>query len=219
MRQTSNATATLRGVPPVKQRRTQEERRAETRRKLLEATVKSVLEFGYANTTTRRVAELAGVSAGAEAHYFPRRAHLFAAAVEHLAEVRIEETRRRVGQLPEKGEERLEALLDLLWEDFSSPIFVVFVKLWVAAADEPELYQQLAVAERRIARAITALGLELVGELADQPRVEDFVVLALSACRGLALTEHFEPRDVKRRRQWRTLKPGLLRAIKAAPPP
>jgi AcrR family transcriptional regulator len=204
-------------MPPAKPRRTQEERRAETLGKLLDATVQSVLEFGYANTTTRRVADLAGVSAGAEAHYFPRRADLFAAAIEHLAEVRIEEVRRRVAQLPEAAAERLAALLDLIWEDFSSPTFVVFVKLWVAAADEPELYRELVAAERRIARAITALGLELVGGLVDRPRVQEFLVLVLSACRGLALSDHFEPRDMKRRDQWRTLKAGLLRAIDASP--
>jgi len=197
----------------TRQRRTQDERRAETQRRLLDATVKSVLEHGYANTTTRRVAELAGVSAGAEAHHFPRRVDLFAAAIEHLAEVRIAEARRRAAELPDAAPQRLGALLDLLWEDFASPIFVVFVKLWVAAADEPELYEQLVSAERRIARAITALAYELVGELADQPQAEQFLVLVLSACRGLALTEHFEPRKVKRREQWLTLRAALLGAL------
>jgi AcrR family transcriptional regulator len=197
-------------------RRTQEERRAETRGKLLDATVRSVLEFGYDNTTTRRVAELAGVSAGAEAHHFPHRADLFAAAVEHLAEVRIAEGRRRADALPGEGEERTAALLDLLWEDFKSPTFVVFVKLWVAAADDPELYTQLVAAERRIARRITALALELVAELADEPRTEELLVLVLSACRGLALTEHFEPRGGRRRDQWPTLRAALLRAAGGA---
>lgn len=202
------------GAKPVRRaRRSQDERRAETRGKLLDATVRSLLEQGYVNTTTRRVAELAGVSAGAEAHYFPRRVDLFAAAVEHLAQVRIAEARRRTSELPETGEERAGALLDLLWEDFDSPIFVVFVKLWVAAADEPDLYEQLVVAERRIARAITALALELVGQLASQACTEDLLILTLSACRGLALTEHFEPRSSRRRGQWTTLRSALLRAL------
>src|SRR5262249_25176664 len=119
--------------PPA--RRTQEQRRAETRGKLLDATVNSVLEAGYAQTTIRGIAELAGVSPGAQAHHFPRRVDLFGAAVEHLAERRIEEFRARPMTLPAAPEDRLVALLDLLWADFSNPTFVVFVKLWVAAAD------------------------------------------------------------------------------------
>ena len=82
-----------------------------------------------------------------------------------------------------------------MWADFASPIFVVFMKLWVAAADEPELYERLVAGERRIARAITGLVTEAVGEHAADEDVEGKVLLLFSACRGLALTEQFEPRS------------------------
>jgi AcrR family transcriptional regulator len=82
--------------------RTQVERRAETRAKLLDATIESILEVGYAQTTTRRVAELAGVSAGAQAHHFPRRVELVAAAAEQLVERRIEDGRRRASGSAER---------------------------------------------------------------------------------------------------------------------
>ena len=45
-------------------RRTQEERSAETRARLLEATIESLGEVGYASTTTTGVCERAGVSRG-----------------------------------------------------------------------------------------------------------------------------------------------------------
>src|SRR5437588_9277104 len=112
--------------------RTQEQRRAETQGKVLEATIKSLLEDGYGQTTTRHVAALAGVSPGAMAHYYPRRVDLVASAIERLAEQRLQAWRERAHQLPEKSEQRLPALLDHLWEDFSSPLFTVFVKLWIA---------------------------------------------------------------------------------------
>ena len=69
-------------------RRTQQERRDETRGKLLDATIECLLASGYQATTTRRVAELAGVSAGAMTHHFPQRVDLVGAAVERLAEQR-----------------------------------------------------------------------------------------------------------------------------------
>ena len=64
--------------------RTQAERSATTRQALLDATIRCLVEEGYANTTTARVAELAGVSRGAHLHHFQTRSSLVAAAVEHL---------------------------------------------------------------------------------------------------------------------------------------
>src|SRR5690349_21163278 len=140
--------------------RTQEERRAETRAKVLDATIKSLLDDGYAATTTRHVAELAGVSAGAMAHYFPRRVDLVSAAAQRLAEQRIKIGRELAATLPDSAEDRLTTLLDALWDDFATPTFSVFLKLWIAAADDRELYEALAVSEKEIARMVTELAID-----------------------------------------------------------
>jgi AcrR family transcriptional regulator len=203
-------------MSPGRPRRTQEERRAETRAKLLEAAIESVHEVGYAQTTVRRVSEIAGVSPGAQAHYFPRRVELVAAAVEELAERRIASVREHAGALPDEPEERLRAVLDLLWDDLSGPTFTVFVKLWVAAADDPELYDRLVLTERDIARAIYTLAVEIIGPLAERRDIERMMLHVLSACRGLALTEHFEPLPRRRRGQWPILRESLLDALTPA---
>jgi AcrR family transcriptional regulator len=54
-------------------RRSQAERSAATRDALLDATIVCLVEDGYANTTTSRVAERAGVSRGAHLHHFQTR--------------------------------------------------------------------------------------------------------------------------------------------------
>lgn len=136
--------------PHAGRRRTQSERRAETQGRLLEATVESLIEVGYAGTTIRRVTEMAGVSQGAQSHHFPHRVDLVASAFEHLAEQRIEGYRARARELPRERQTRVRALLDLLWDDFSSPVFTVAVKLWVAAAEDEELRERLVPVERRI---------------------------------------------------------------------
>jgi AcrR family transcriptional regulator len=199
-----------------KPRRTQEERRAETRAKLLDATIESVLEVGYAATTTRRVAELAGVSQGAQTHHFPRRVDLVGAAVERLAERHIAEIRELTPELPTAPRQRLDALLDLMWADFSSSTFAVFVKLWVAAADDGELYARLVPVERQLARAIGELAADFAGDHARAPGWEGHMQLALSALRGLALTERFEPRGRRRRDPWPELKAALRAAFETA---
>src|SRR3954454_2613038 len=119
--------------------RTQEERRAATRTKLLDATVRSLVDGGLAATTSRRVCELAGVSQGAQTYHFPLRTDLLGAAVEHVAAQRVSARRERAPRLPTDGRERLAVLSGHLWADFNSSRFVAFVKLWLAAAHDGEL--------------------------------------------------------------------------------
>src|SRR3569832_837711 len=65
--------------------RTQAMRRAETRTRLLDATVECLIELGYAGTTTPIECERAGRSRGALLHHFPTKTELVIAAVTHLA--------------------------------------------------------------------------------------------------------------------------------------
>ncbi|HTU14961.1 MAG TPA: TetR/AcrR family transcriptional regulator [Solirubrobacterales bacterium] len=186
--------------------RTQEERRAETRGKLLDATVHSLAEVGFAATTSRRVSELAGVSLGAQTHHFPHRVDLLGAAIEWAAQRRVDELREIAADLPGEPSERLGALLDIIWNDFSSPTFDVFVKLWVAAADDPDLYARLVPAEARLTAEIASLSTEILPEGIASRRLS----MALTTIRGLALTEHFEPRGRRRRDPWPETRAILL---------
>ena len=198
-------------------RRTQEQRRAETRGKLLDATIESLIEVGYAATTTRAVAQRAGVSSGAQTHHFPRRVDLVAAAIEHLVEQRIEALRAAAKAVVDDTHAGVQALLDLLWNDFSGPIFKVFVKLWIAADDDAELYERLIPLERGLARSIAQAVGEIGGPLVvdrDQSQIDAVMFTVLATLRGLALSEAFEPR--KRRAQadhWAQVRPMLEHLI------
>ncbi len=211
----SHQTTTV--TPKPRERRTQAERREQTRAKLLDATIQSILEVGYAGTTTRRVAELAGVSQGAQTHHFPRRVDLVVTAVERLAGRRITELHELAAELPAAPSQRIAAMLDLLWADYSSPVFTVFVKLWVAAADDQELYERLVPLERQLARAVAAAASDLGGELVDRPDWTSTLLLALSAIRGLALGERFEPHGERRRAAWPELRTALLKTFERIP--
>ncbi len=68
---------------------------------------------------------------------------LVTAAVQRLADQRIAEIESSVPDLPPDPHERVSALLDGMWRDYSSDVFTVFVKVWVAAADDPELSARL----------------------------------------------------------------------------
>jgi AcrR family transcriptional regulator len=174
-------------------RRSQSERRAETRGRLLDATIESLIDVGYAGTTIRHVAELAGVSQGAQSHHFPHRVDLVASAFEQLAEHRESRYTERARELPDDRAERIRALLDLLWEDFSSPLFTVALKLWIAAAEDDELRARLVPVERRIYRGLTQVAAEVAGELASEPEFERRLAVATNTVAGLALVREFDP--------------------------
>lgn len=195
-------------------RRTQEERRNETRRRLLEATIESLIDVGYAGTTIRRVTELAGVSQGAQSHHFPHRVDLVASAFEHLAEQRIDSYREQARKLGGDRSERLRALLDLLWEDFSSPVFTVAVKLWVAAAEDDELRERLVPAEKRIYENMVRLSAEVAGDLGAEPDFQRRLAIAMNTVAGLALTREFDPSGRARRGDpWRYHRAALERML------
>jgi AcrR family transcriptional regulator len=119
-------------------RRTNEERSAETRTRLLDATIECLVELGYARTTTTTVADRAGVSRGAQLHHFPTKEELVLAAVEHLFTRRLTEFREAFAQLPEQAD-HVSAAIDLLWKIVGSDTFYAWLELAVAGRTDATL--------------------------------------------------------------------------------
>lgn len=119
-------------------RRTQVERTATMRARLLDAALDCLAELGYAGTTTIVVAKRAGVSRGAQLHHFPTRAALVAAAVEHLYARLTSEYQAGFAALA-PGADRVGAAVDLLWSSFTSPHYAAALELFTAARTDLEL--------------------------------------------------------------------------------
>src|ERR1700687_266984 len=131
-----------------KARRTQGERTASRRARLLDATVECLSELGYARTTTTEIAKRARLSRGAQLHHFPTKAELVTTAVDHLFARRTEEFRAAFADLP-AGVDRVTAAIDLLWSMVSGPTFYAWLELMVAARTDAELRPVVsAMAER-----------------------------------------------------------------------
>jgi AcrR family transcriptional regulator len=124
-------------------RRTQEERTAATRARLLEATLECLCELGWARTTTTEIAERAGVSRGAQMHHFPTKSELVLSAIEHLIERRNDEFRMRFEALP-PGADHRQAAVDILWDLMQGKTFYAWLELAVAARTDKTLREQLA---------------------------------------------------------------------------
>jgi AcrR family transcriptional regulator len=187
-------------LDPTRGPRTQQQRREETRRALLDATVESLIEVGFARTTTLEVQRRAEVSRGALLHHFPSKAELLVAAVDHLAEKRAAEMKLFASQLPperaETGEPpapgadaRTCAVLGLLWQCFSGTFFKVSMELRTAARTDPELRAVLTAAERKLRDRIVAQSRTLFGRaVAEHAGLERALDLTLQLMIGCAMT-------------------------------
>lgn len=168
-------------------RRTQAERATAMRHRLLEATIECLVEFGYANTTTTRVVERAGVTRGAQVHHFPTKAALVAAAIRHLAEVRADRALAELDRI-RTAPDPADAALDLLWDLHQGPVFQATVELWVAARTDPELRQHLAEVEPDTAAAVVDLAGALFADEEQQQAVAHWAYTAMDTIRGIQLT-------------------------------
>lgn len=175
----------------------QEERTRAMRARLLEATVELLVEKGYAGTSTTLVSERAGVSRGAQLHHFPTKQSLVVAAVQHVTEVRGSELAAAAQRLPE-GEKRTRAVLKVLGDHFTSPVFTAALELWVAARTDEALLAAVAPLEQRVGREVHRLTVELLGADESQPGVRELVQATLDLVRGLGLADMIG--DDRRRR-------------------
>ncbi len=156
------------------ERRTQAERTAETRAKLLDATAECLAELGYARTSTTEICRRAGVSRGAMLHHFPSKAVLVAAACEHIFDRRVDEFRLAIEQIP-LGGDRIGAAIDIVWEMVKSDTFAAWYELIIAGRTDPDLRPHVALVAARLLESTRAAW----NELFEPPFAEDPAVTEL----------------------------------------
>jgi AcrR family transcriptional regulator len=190
-------------------RRSQAERSAATREALMDATIRCLIEEGYATTTTARVAERAGVSRGAHLHHFQTRSALLAAAIQHLARRRGEELRAAADAL-QAGPGRTAAGLDLLWSGYASPMSQAALDLWAAGRTDAELREHLVPFEKAMDRHTMELARRLFPDAAARPDFDELVEFVLATIRGLSLLDTLHPGGGRNAKQWRSVRPRLV---------
>src|SRR5262249_52464147 len=131
----------------------QDEKSAETRRRLLEAVPCCVIECGHANTTGSEIAERAGLSRGAQLYRFPSKEELFAKAVEHLWELMFNEMRQKAEQLQVEADRRSLAI-DLLWETVNGPLYQAWLELVIASRTDAYLRDSIRAAKTRLTESV-----------------------------------------------------------------
>jgi AcrR family transcriptional regulator len=165
-------------------RRKQEDRSKDTIERLMTATVESLQEFGYRQTTLARVTARAGVSSGALIHHFPNKIELFGAAHDYVFE-RMIERYGHVGRSKSDLRERWIAVFNCFWNDPEIEPFVsADIELSLASRVDPVLNARFELTSGDRTTRMSKLWLELFGDALD-PEPHLLMELSMYLLRGL----------------------------------
>ena len=189
-------------------RRTQAERSAATRRKIIDAVVAVIAEEGFAQASAHRIAQRAGVTWGAVQYHFGAKADILDAV---LAEG-LERFERCVRDLALDGRplaERVTLLVDRSWEHCCSPHYRAMLEIALnsrrgEAHERSEHHQRFAEAVSQVwSKALADVDLCLARRM----EAERFACSALS---GLAVQAMLQSGPLRLHRELEILKSAIL---------
>jgi AcrR family transcriptional regulator len=173
-------------------RRTQEERSAATRRKVVEAAIDCIAEEGFRRATTTRVARRAGVTWGAIQHQFGDKDAILRAVMQRGVEELRREFERVPLELPLR--QRIHIVIERTWDVLNRPFFRAFVEVALATRHGGDGISGLADFQQQIVTGLGGLWTELLP--ADRQRSGRAVAaerLAFHALAGAALETLIRP--------------------------
>lgn len=149
----------------VTRRRTQQERREGTIRKLLDAATETLIDDGYAEASIQRICARAALSQGALFRHFPTREALMVAVGEDVGARLLAAYRKRFIALP-RSENDLAVALRLVRDACRSRLNQAWFELALAARTNDNLRKGLEPVARQYFDDITRQARDLLPELA-----------------------------------------------------
>ena len=123
-------------------RKSQAERRAQTRGAILDATIDCLIEVGYQKATIARIAKTAGVTTGAVQHHFESRQALMRAAIsEQLFAPHPVDWAAHASKPLRR---RCKLLVDDHWRFYANPRYMAIWDIILAARHDQELMASIA---------------------------------------------------------------------------
>lgn len=180
------------GRPSPRQRRTQQERSAEARERLLGAAIALICEIGYSRTTLTEIARRAGMTRGAIQHHFAGRDTLVPAILDTL-EGQIISAFEQVALDPHiSNGEKLDAIIEGSGAVAQSDAYLAVVDIWVATRADPVLAAPLRELTVRAARQYRALWNRIFKNDIKARGYQDALRLVIGMLRGIAMSRLFE---------------------------
>ncbi len=182
---------------------TQAERTAQTTERLLDATIATLIERGYAGTSLPFVCRRAQMSRGAQQHHYPTKESLVAAAVQRLFEQRLSEFQGRLASTP-SGVVDLSDAAEFMWRVYTGNTFYAWLELVVASRTDPTLREVIAPVDALLVmRAEKMCQRFLLPYVTDASEVKATTRLILSIFDGLAMHRILSQDDTGARRALR----------------
>jgi TetR/AcrR family transcriptional regulator, regulator of cefoperazone and chloramphenicol sensitivity len=196
---TAIARATRSPTAPTRPAGGTQARAERTRARIMDETVRCVIEEGFAAANAKHIAERAGVTWGVIQYHFGDRDGLLAAVVD----AGFDELRARMATVavsPGSSRDRVTALVDAAWAAFSTPTSRASLEILVAtrARRDQATNEHLGA----MAGRLTRLGKDLIGDRRDIAGANAIGDLLWATLRGLVLTQMVvdEPIDSTRER-------------------
>ncbi len=118
--------------------RTQQQRREETVARLLDASIDTIVEVGYARASAAVIAKRAQVSDGALFRHFPTMGDFMAATAHEVMRRQLGLFSKRVAEIP-ADQPALEAAVKIFWDVSANATNTVVFELLVAARTDEKL--------------------------------------------------------------------------------
>jgi AcrR family transcriptional regulator len=122
--------------------RTQQQRREDTIARLLDASIDTIIEVGYARTSASLITKRAQVSDGALFRHFPTMGDLMAATAHEAGRRQLEVATKRIADIP-ADKPAIEGVLTIIRDITGNPTNTVMYELTVAARTDAKLRDAL----------------------------------------------------------------------------
>ena len=174
-------------------RRTQEQRRNQTKEAILKATLTVLIEEGYEKFTTTRVAKTAGVSRGAQENYFRTKNELIVAATRY-ALTRAAEHARFLAKRAPRYSDPIEQFLADSKSFFFSPTFLALMEIVAVARRNSELAKINTPVVREFRKILNTIWSDALCTAGYERRsIDSFIKMTHYLLRGMALTSIYQP--------------------------
>jgi AcrR family transcriptional regulator len=173
--------------------RTQQQRREETVARLLDASIDTIADIGYARASAAVICKRAGVSVGALFRHFETMGDFMAATAREVLRRQIEEFTKRVAEIPSEAD-ALEPALAIMGDVIGNRTHSVMRELEIAARTDEKLKETLTIVLEQIGAKICDVARTLPGiEALPEERIPALAAIITNLFDGAAIVRDVLP--------------------------
>jgi AcrR family transcriptional regulator len=189
---TDSSGSTVKQVPPAgRVRRSQQERSATARTKLMAAAIELICERGFGNTTIADVAASAGMTRGAIQHHFAGRDELVLSILHELERQIVTAFDTTRPKAFHSATERASRLIDALGTVAQSEAYLAVVDIWMSTRSEIELREGVRASMARSFQSYHDLWQRGLAGLVPPEIISDCRRMVVNIMRGVVISRIF----------------------------